>query len=84
MNVTCPLCHAPIPIVESDRPDSKGLSSGVDDRLMEEHIQMHRNCTCEWNFGAMDRLDIDCPVHGLPVSLIPDEPDPVFTEDELK
>lgn len=82
MNVTCPICHAVIPVVESDRPNSEGLSTGMDDRLVQEHIEMHRECTCLWNTGHLIKIDPVCTVHSEPAPAS-DEPDDVFTDVEV-
>ena len=78
--VRCPLCRAPIPVPASDQPNAQGLSLGIDDTLVEEHIAMHKACTCLWSLSGLERIDPGCIVHASPFTdeavtpdLFPDE-----------
>ena len=88
--ITCPLCSAPIPVPPSDKPNAQGLSIGIDDTLVEEHIAMHRACTCHWANGRITAVGADCMVHASPFTnevLLPEPfggdlfPDVLTTED---
>lgn len=79
IEVTCPLCKAPIPLAHTDRPNAQGLTVGLDERLVDEHIEMHRNCTCYWANGHITFIDADCPIHWQPLPEA-DEPDGLFTD----
>lgn len=64
-SITCPICGVVIPLPLSDAPNSLGLSVGLDDTYAVEHADMHVNCLCTWSWGTINKVNPDCPRHGL-------------------
>lgn len=63
--ITCTICGASIPMSYTDDPSSQGLSLSYDTALVDEHVEMHKNCTCGWASDTGARWHVGtCSVHG--------------------
>lgn len=65
-SIPCTICGAALPAPLLDQPDSRRLSVTFDETFIDEHIQMHTDCTCGWSVETGDRMhDFFCKVHGV-------------------
>jgi hypothetical protein len=61
-HLTCPVCAVDIPATIADTPDRNGLTVTFDTDLLDEHMAMHAQCTCQW--GSVGRVhNPTCTAH---------------------
>jgi hypothetical protein len=62
-DIPCRVCGTMVPVTDADVADASGLSPGLDSALMEEHMDMHRRCTCVWVNGSITIIEPGCSIH---------------------
>lgn len=67
--LNCTLCGAELPVPEVTLTGSAVEALTLDDSYVNEHVEMHTTCTCEWGGDTghmvMEESDVDCPHHGV-------------------
>ena len=65
-SLECTLCSAELPVPEVVVP---GGIVTLDETFVNEHIEMHTTCLCEWTGDTghmvLGETDVNCPHHGL-------------------
>lgn len=67
ITVECPICLVDLPAPHKEEPTPEGLSVTFDHQFVEEHIDMHKKCTCRWAHSdsvTVRRItNLSCEVH---------------------